>query len=302
MLQAQYGNQWAKITKELPGRTDNAVKNRWHAAIRAIMKQKRKELKLAKSAQASLNKAQSAAAPLRSHATQEVCQSVVKLEKSESSDTLNSNYESHHNSPFASFTTEDLYIPPPNVTSGLAKLNLMGLPPHQPTHMEMNPNVQIMKTVVKRGNTVMNTYSFDHLYEEEDIQELLHLTASESDMCNSDALTNTNPFPKSIIASNVPSEITDDYLMKWSDLDSSVGTLTSDDYINAEVSFDNNSYQQHHQQQLRNRSMSLDLKTSTLLTSLEISSKNSKVQLNPLDSLSATGSPYIIAHKRSKTA
>jgi hypothetical protein len=38
-LQAKYGNQWSVMTKELPGRSDNAIKNRWHAISKDLQQQ-----------------------------------------------------------------------------------------------------------------------------------------------------------------------------------------------------------------------------------------------------------------------
>jgi hypothetical protein len=42
-LQRKHGNQWARITKFLPGRTDSAVKNRFHQVSRANARQQLEE-------------------------------------------------------------------------------------------------------------------------------------------------------------------------------------------------------------------------------------------------------------------
>lgn len=37
LLHAEVGNQWAVLARSMPGRTDNAIKNRWNATLHKRM-------------------------------------------------------------------------------------------------------------------------------------------------------------------------------------------------------------------------------------------------------------------------
>jgi hypothetical protein len=42
-LVQQMGTKWSKVATMIPGRTDNAIKNRWNSTMRRILRQQLKE-------------------------------------------------------------------------------------------------------------------------------------------------------------------------------------------------------------------------------------------------------------------
>ena len=43
ILQKRHGNKWATISKHIPGRSDNDVKNRWNTTRRSLVSTSRDE-------------------------------------------------------------------------------------------------------------------------------------------------------------------------------------------------------------------------------------------------------------------
>ena len=42
-LVQQMGTKWSKVATMIPGRTDNAIKNRWNSTMRRILRQQLKD-------------------------------------------------------------------------------------------------------------------------------------------------------------------------------------------------------------------------------------------------------------------